>query len=290
MAKSKEMQWIPSGGVLAAAIGAALLAAILVNVYISYVKSQYEQGARQFIQLKETIDAGTPIADRHLKVVLVPRPFLEALKRAIELKDKESLAIGKRAPRRMYEGEFLFAPDFLPRGEEEILAKPPAGYVMVTIPVDPGASLGPQLQPGAFVNIYGDFNVSGDERRKDIKILPVIDNVMVKALEGSAKAVSEKNRSYNNIQIVVRESQARELMQIQRAVESKHFTIALAHQPEGTAPEPVVGKDVLDLVTRAKSASSESGMSPGPRPAQPSRGPSAGRPGPPSGFDPSRTE
>ena len=48
MASSKEMQWIPSGGVLAVAIGAALVAAILVNVYIGHVRSQYEEGSRQF--------------------------------------------------------------------------------------------------------------------------------------------------------------------------------------------------------------------------------------------------
>jgi len=253
MAKSKELQqWLPSGGVLVVAIGAALVAAILVNVYISYVKSEYEAGAKDVLQMKEDVEEGTPLQDRHLRVVMLPKPFVPAMKQAIDVKDKNSSVIGKKAPRRMYPGEFLFYPDFIPDPTREQIADVPKGYSLITIPIS-GETPGAQLQPGAFVTIYGDFNVGGDSRRQDVQVLRVVDNVRVKLVGGSAEPVGEKNRSYNDISIIIRQTQAQQLLQIQRALPSKRFTITLAHRPEGPeSAEPEVDRQVLDLIEKGK--------------------------------------
>ena len=253
MAKSKELQqWLPSGGVLVVAIGAGLVAAILVNVYISYVKSEYEKGAKNVLQMAEPVEAGTPLQPRHLKDVMIPKPFIPALKLAIERDYMNSMVVGKKAPRDMYAGQFLFHSDFNPIPGESAIENIPRGYSLVTIPIS-GETPGAQLQPGAFVTIIGEFNVSGDSRRQDVQVLSVVDNVRVKLVGGSAEPVGEKNRSYNDISIVVRQSQALQLLQIQRALTSKRFTITLAHRPEGAeSAEPEVNRQVLDLIEKGK--------------------------------------
>ncbi|MCX5671011.1 MAG: hypothetical protein NTU94_06785 [Planctomycetota bacterium] len=252
MAKSKELQqWLPSGGVLIVAIGAGLVAAILVNVYINHVRTEYEAGAKNVLQMAEEVEVGTPLQARHLKVVMLPKPFVPAMKQAVDVKDKDSSVIGKKAPRHMYPGEFLFYPDFILNPMLEQVPDVPKGYSLVTIPIsgEPGA----QLQPGTFVTIYGEFNISGDSRRQDVQVLRVVDNVRVKLVGGSAEPVGEKNRSHNDISIIVRQTQAQQLLQIQRAMPSKRFTITLAHRPEGPeSAEPEVDRQVLDLIEKGK--------------------------------------
>jgi Flp pilus assembly protein CpaB len=254
MGKSKDMQWLPSGGVLVVAVGAALVAAILVNVYVGYMKSEYEKGSKEFLQLKEDVMLGQPLQERHLKAVPVPKPFVPALQRAIEAKLKESYVLGKKAPRDMKAGEFLWYYEFAPKsGERELVI--PAGYVMVTIPINPENSPGPQLQPGSYANVVGEFDMSADPKRPDIQVKDVILNVRVAAIDGSTDPV-EKGRSYHFIQILVRESQARQLLQIQKVLKSRHFTINLAHRPDSpqASGEAEISKDVLDIIEKTKVA------------------------------------
>jgi len=62
-----------------------------------------------------------------------------------------------------------------------------------------------------------------------------------------------KPRSYDSIQIVVRESQARQLLQIQKILKSRKFTVTVAHRPEGVeTAEPEINKAILDLVEKAR--------------------------------------
>jgi len=250
MAKSKDMQWLPSGGVLVVAIGAGLVAAILVNVYSSVVRSEYEEGARPVLQVAEEVEKDTPLQPRHLKTVMLPKPFVSAMKEAIEEKDKDSTVLGKKAPRHMYPGEFLSYADFNPPPPrpEDI----PRGFSLITIPLT-GDTPGAQLRPGSYVAVYGDFNLSGDPRRPDIRVMRVIDNVRVKLIQGSAEALTEKSHAYSNISIQVRKEQALQLLQIQKALTSKSFHITLAHRPEGAeSAEPEIGRQVLDLVEKGK--------------------------------------
>ena len=252
MAKAKDIQWLPSGGVLVVAIGAGLVAAILINVYINVVRSEYEAGAKSVLQMAEEIEKDTPLQPRHLKVVMLPKPFIPAMKQAIEAKDKDSTVVGKKAPRHMYPGEFLFYPDFIPKMGVEPQYEVPRGFSLITIPLA-GDTPGAQLQPGSYVTVYGDFNISGDPRRQDVQVMPVIDNVRVKLVQGSAEAVTEKSHSYSNISIQVRKEQALQLLQIQKALTSKSFHITLAHRPEGAeSTEPEIGRQVLDLVEKGK--------------------------------------
>jgi len=253
VAKSKPMQWLPSGGVLVVAIGAGLVAAILINVYLNVVRSGYEAGAKSVLQMAEEVEQGTPLQPRHLKIVMLPKPFVADMKQAVDAKAKDNPVIGKKAPRHLYPGEFLFYPDFLRRQALVPLYEVPRGFELITIPLITGDTLGAQLQPGSYVNVYGDFNISSDPRRQDIQVLPVIETVEVKLIQGSAEAVTEKSHSYGNISVQVRKDQAQQLLQIQKALASRSFHVTVAPRPEGSeSMAPEISRPVLDLVEKGK--------------------------------------
>ena len=253
MAPSKEMQWIPSGGVLAVAIGAALVAAILVNVYIGHVRSQYEDGSKQFYQLKDRVDKGSPIQERNLAPVPIPRKLEPAFKMAAQDDADGRLLIGRKAPRNMAPGEFLWFYEFKEEGAGEI-THIPKGYELVTIPINTDNPFGQQLQPGGYVNIRGEFEVGSDSKKSEVRVMTVMENVQVKALGGSAEPVAQRSRTYDNIQIMVRSSQAKQLLEIQRFLKTKRFALGVTSQPEGMAVESEISKEVLNLIEKPRGA------------------------------------
>jgi Flp pilus assembly protein CpaB len=253
MAPSKEMQWIPSGGVLAVAIGAALVAAILVNVYIGHVRSQYEDGSKQFYQLKNRVDKGSPIQKNNLDTVPIPRKLEPKFKMAAQDDADGRLLIDRKAPRNMAAGEFLWFYEFKEEGAGEI-THIPKGYELVPIPISADNPFGQQLQPGGYVNIRGEFEVGSDPKKSEVKVMTVMENVQVKALGGSAEPVAQRARTYDTIQIMVRSSQAKQLLEIQRFLKTKRFALGVTSQPEGTAVEPEISKEVLNLIEKPRAA------------------------------------
>jgi Flp pilus assembly protein CpaB len=249
MAKPSAMQWIPSGGVLAAAIGCGLLAAILINVYAGSIKAQYEDGAQPFLQVTEDVPAGTQIQERNLRPLKIPKPLLPAFAQAVTADDRGRMTVvGRKAPKPLKKDTFLWFPDFIESDITRITIIPP-GKEMITIRIDPNVSLGPQLQPGSYVNVRGLFNIGSDPRNPVFKSYDVLNSVQVRAIGGSTSA-PERNRSYDTIQIVIPSSQARLMPEIQKLVQTGTFTVTLA--PEGTAAEPKIEKEVLDLLNRPR--------------------------------------
>jgi Flp pilus assembly protein CpaB len=262
------MQWIPSGGVLAVAIACGLLAAILINVYAGMLESKYEYGAQWFYQLKADVEKGAPIQDTNLDRVSVPKPLLPAFKQAVtaEATGRQSI-VGKKAPRKMMAREFLWWPDFV---EEDIarIRKIPPGKEVVTIPVDSTVSFGQQLQPGGYVTIRGEFDFSSDPKNPHLEVKNVLENVQVMALGGSAAPVTEKSRPYDNIQVVVRSTVAKDLQQLQRLLKTRHFDLSLTAEPETTAAEPEISKEVRALLEKPRPAAGGS-ATPAPVPPKP---------------------
>jgi Flp pilus assembly protein CpaB len=274
MAKQSPMQWIPSGGVLAAAIGAGLLAAILINVYASNIRSQYEDGSQSFYILTDDVAAGTQIQERNLKSLRIPKqllpPISDAFKQAVTADDRGRMTVvGRKAPRLLKKDTFLWFPDFIDTGIVGI-AKLPPGHELISIRIDPNTSLGAQLQPGSYVNIRGLFNISSDSRNPQFTPYDVMKNIQVRAIGGLTTA-PEKGRSYDTIQIVIPSSQAKLMPEIQKLVQTGAFTVGIVE--EGAAGEPKIEKEVLDFLRRPRTAASTSApataRAPGTEPAPP---------------------
>ena len=252
MAKPSPMQLIPSGGVLAAAIGAGLLAAVLINLYAGNIRTQYELGSQSFYILTEDVAAGNPIQERNLKAIQVPKPLLPAFVQAVTADDRGRMTVkDKKAPRLLKKDTFLWFPDFIDSNISGLAVKIPPGYEMITIRIDPNASLGPQLQPGSYVNIRGLFNIGSDLRNPTYKPYDILKGVQVSAIGGSTVA-PEKSRSYDNIQIVIPSTQARLMLEVAKMQQSGYFTVGVVETPEITGPDPKIEKDVLDLINRPR--------------------------------------
>ena len=257
MAKSSEASWLPSGGVLVVAAGALLVALILINIYSGYIKSDSEAGSKLYLQARVDIDPNTIIKESHLTRVAVPAQFHEAIQNAVDNDGIQSV-LGHKAPRRIAANEFLWYRDFVGEAVDEKF-RPPPGYELVAVPINPANNPGTLLQPGGAVTLRGDFDFDADPKREDVRIEDVISNVPVKAVGGSTKPAAKtqayESRSYDNIHIMVRSAQARQLLQIQKALVSKRFTVSIVAAPEGAgAGESQINKVVLDLVEKPKAA------------------------------------
>jgi len=247
MARRKDNPWLPSGGVLVVAVIAAVLAGILLNVYVGYIKDGYAAGSVTFLQMKRDIAKGKPIESGDVAPFRVPKPMLEYFSKVVKAKDADGLIIGKKARRTMFQGEFLQYMDFLP-GSGKGLEKIRAGYERMTIFIQPE----PLLQPGAFITIRGYFDTNPDPKKEDIEILDVLNNVQVKAIGGSAETVESKRRSADNIQIEIRTTQVTQLLQISKELADKHFLVSLSPTPTGVAGEPKFSDKILDHLAKLR--------------------------------------
>jgi len=249
MARRKDNPWLPSGGVLVVAVIAAVLAGILLNVYVGYIKDGYAEDSVMFLQMKRNISKGKPIESDAIAAFRVPKPMLEYFSKVVKFKDADSLVIGRKARRDMLKGEFLQYMDFL-SGSGTGLNPIRAGYERTTIFIRPE----PLLQPGAFITIRGYFDTNPDPKKEDIEIIDVLDNVQVKAIGGSAEPVESRRRSADNIQIEIRTTQVTQLLQISKQLADKHFLVSLSPTPTGVAGEPKFSDKILDYLARLRTA------------------------------------
>ena len=259
MAKSPEVQWIPSGSVLAVAIGAALVAAILVNVYLGYARRQYEDGGQEFYRLVNKVNAKDKIVLANIEAIKVPRLLVDALLAAKVVPatpEGRNIILDKPAPRDMAAHEFFFIPEF-ERYAHGIIASPSPGHVLVSLDISADSQpAGQQLQPGSYVRIMGTFNVSTDPKREDPSLLTVMDFVQVRTIDGSPEPSTDKGRRPSSIQIEVPADVGKQFHQLQDLLVKQHqkpgFIIDVASVPDRASSEPALHQDVMKLLTAPK--------------------------------------
>ncbi len=255
MAQARPTGWLPSGGVLAIAFAAAVVAAILVNVYVGRIEDRYTNRAMGVLQLKRDIPAGEKIRPRDIEVAFVSEYFRPAFARAFKGEEKEAVE-GRVVPRRMYAGEILFAPHFLETEDVYAPVNVPQGYQLVTVPIAGDASAGRELGIGSYVSVWGDFN-TGTKKSPSIRPFEIIRNVKISTLDGRPR-IPEKLRggNYDTIGIQVRDGQVRPLMQVLAGAESRRFRVNLMSQPSVTE-EAQLNEEVLRIVEGAPTVESE---------------------------------
>jgi Flp pilus assembly protein CpaB len=265
MAKQKDMQLLPSGGVLAVALVAAVAAAVLVNLYIGRARADYDLNSKVFIQVKsDTIPQGTIMQSNFFRDVRLPNQALVDGDFTAALTWDQMVNVEKKQARRtFYKGEFLLANDITIGATSltDILKLKP-GQTLVSIPVSADTNFGRLLQPGVFVSVSGGFNVDPNPKMVKIDIKEVIPCVQIKAIDGSLDAVTDsKARSIKTIQVVVRnEIKNNQAMQLQAIIQelrpTKAFSIAIMPQPEQVTDDCVINPAVLTLV-RNRAAEAE---------------------------------
>jgi len=246
----KENPWLPSGGVLVVAIVAAVVAAILLNIYISYIEAPYKVTV-PYLALKQDVAKGEVLEEGHLTVVEIPEPLLAggAFKRFVPLSDK-SVVLRKRARWDLYKGNLLAYRDVLKEFGEPVLKEIPEGYEMLTIEIEPE----PSIQPGVFVTIRGRFDMDPDPKRTDVRTLDILYDVQVKAVGGSSEATETRRRSIDNIQICLPGDHVKKLLNLKEKMEGDRFVVAVRRSPEGIRGEPTFAPEALELLRKESAA------------------------------------
>jgi len=249
MTASSRMQLIPSTGVLLGAIAAGVVAAVLINVYIGSVESRYTAGSMSIYILKEPVKEGQSLLVKQLTTVRVPRIFEKAFEKALKPGEEEYLR-DKTAPRSMGEGQPIFYGDLYEESVIEYPINPGQGYDLLTIPVKADNSPGRQLQPGGYVRLYGVFNDSPDPRKPNRTMMDIIENVQVRAVDGSTRPIpADKRARYDNISILVTQDQAIKLLRIQDVLVDGSFTVTVTHRPDQVRElEPKINPEVLRFI------------------------------------------
>ena len=229
------------------AVVAAVLAAILLNVYIGLIEAPYKE-TEPFLALKKHVAEGEVLEEEHLKVVEVPRPLLEndAFKRFVRLEHKDNV-LRQRLRWNVPEGNWLAYRDVGKGSEVPVLDDLPEGYEMMTIDIEPE----PSVVTGVFVNIRARFDMNPEDRKEQIEVLDVLYDVQVKAVEGLQEP-DDRRRSADNIQICLPKDYAKQLLQIKERMVSERFLVTVRRSPEGVRSEPTLAPEAIDLMRKAE--------------------------------------
>jgi Flp pilus assembly protein CpaB len=219
-----------------------------MQLYISNEIRSVTGNAFEVLQLRSKVKAGDVIRGSDLTEAEVPAAFEKAFERALRAHER-SLVINQRAPRNMNEGEVLYAPDFKVDTAESLhdIIDVRKGYELVSIPVDKDTSVGGQLQPGSYVTIRGIFEESPDDKKEDLEVVTVLNNVRVATVDGSAQVLPAARRGkYDRIGVELKPDQADLLLELLLKEHRKRFQITLPPQPDvDLKVEPKINQDVV---------------------------------------------
>jgi hypothetical protein len=271
MAKSKDMQLIPTGGVLVVALVAAVAAAVLVNWYIAAARSDYTANGKICMQVVKDIPKDTVITSSDIEPVMIPRQLQKEGRFATAITEDRAKAeiIGQKASRNFYKGEFFFFFDAHPAALEA--PPPPVGYVQVDIPVGSDMAASKNLHPGSFVKISASFDTTpvGEKSTAQRAITPpvtVFRSVKVVSIDGEtgtpASTGGNARRTISFIQIFLKEAVAKQLLQYRSRLVGNRYIVEVTYTPEGPSAEPTIDKDCTELLQRvsAPAAASSPGL------------------------------
>jgi len=249
MARAKENPWIPSGGVLVVAVVAAVIAAILLNVYIGTLKSPYEDTVT-YLVVKQSIARGDTIERDHLGTLEIATAAIksdqyDAMSRFVPVADIES-ALREKARWDLRKGNLLAYRDFLKESGVPVMPDIPEDYQMMTIEIEPE----PSVQPGVFVTISGYFDLDPDPKRENILPVDILEDVKVL---GPPDLAEKGHRSADHIQIALPPDLRQKLQALKQKMEeagSKRFMVAVRQKAEGIKSEPTLAPDARDLLRK----------------------------------------
>jgi len=253
MAKSKQNPWIPSGGVLIAAIVAAVVAAILLNIYLSMVEAPYKE-KMYFYRLKNDVPKGQKVEKTDVEPVAIPRPLAESdlFRRFARVDEVNPAWVGQPARYKLIKGNLLALQDVYESPDTIEFSDLPEGYQVVTIQIEPE----PSLQPGMYVTLRASVDRSPENKNlQNIDTIDVMSNVKVRAIGGYRQVDRDRRQRTDNIQIYVQQENAKRLLQLEHLLYDKKYRVAIEPIPKGRT-EPTMSPEVLDLLQKRALAGS----------------------------------
>jgi hypothetical protein len=249
---AKDAQLFTSRWLLLAGVVCAVLAAVVVNLYLGSIKSQYESGTFHVVQVTRDVPPNGKVTQEDVRQVPVPPGFEEAFKQAFKGRDDMNFFIGgKPCRRRLNQGDILFYADFVDVQGAPEPVRPPAGYEYMSLPILKDSSPGMQLQPGSFVAVRGRFDVNPGGKQRDFETFTVISCIQAQTLDDSKEPTTSGN--YSRVGVFVKREQVKLLSDILGKAEARKLMITLTSMPPGgRAVEPEIDGALVRLVQTGK--------------------------------------
>lgn len=239
-----------SGTLVAIGLVIAVVAVILMNVYVEMRVSAAKEGTITFFQFTGSLDAGTEIDSSHITPVKVPASMSkafgqDAIRERSDRPGTPADGLGFELYTSVVEGEVLRSSLFTGEGRRTARNNPELGEHQIAISVD-SEDQPANLAPGDRIDLYGAIPLSRSEKN-----MVVMEYVRVAAV-GERRADSAdgtRANKYGSITINIDPAQVPLLFDIQRRLPEKQFRISLRAandtQTNITGGEAVINPAVL---------------------------------------------
>jgi|GEM_PF-5272770 len=238
------------GKVLMIALTMAVVAVILMNVYIEVVKQQNKTDSFTVYRLRLSTQPGDRLDDDSVEAMQVPAtPDFETAFEGFVRRDPSTSGpdrLGDAFTRHGARGEFLTHRMFSPidKRETEKLVRP--GKVIYSVPVT-RTNLVSVVRPGSEVNLQGLFRINGENRS-----VFVMTGVRVAAINGLSWLTEEDSDrgkrigSFVALDLEINPQDALSLMSLTKQIVGGTYEIALRN-PSDSAEFTGINPVLIDL-------------------------------------------
>jgi len=237
------------------ALALALLAVILVNLYVAMIKRQAHEGEFTVYRLVTRYKSGQKLSAKDVQPVRIPRRYMDSFEGAVmedSADDDQALTavVGTRLRSPARRNQFLTHDLFTDPHLTEMDTRITQGMRLVALPVNPRALPG-SLQPGMYVDIEAQFPGGG------LNILPVMERVEVfsvgsRTVAGDARSTGRSQRNFTTISLQVGPDDATSLEKIKKLVIGD-FELHMRNPADNSTPkipEGGINPQVLKLIDR----------------------------------------
>jgi Flp pilus assembly protein CpaB len=159
---------------VAIALVVALLAVVLINVYLGMVRSAAEPGSFLVFRLQTRLEPGDKLQQRDVEAVRVPKQFSEAFQDAVQADENgEPMRLGETIRQPAAMNEVITYDLFQEPDDQRLDVRIASGQRAIALPVEPRHVPG-GLEPGMHVDIEAPFASDHGE-----DVLPVMERVKV---------------------------------------------------------------------------------------------------------------
>jgi len=233
----------------------ALIAVVLVNLYVAMIKRQAHEGEFIVYRLVTSYKPGQKLSAKDVKPVSIPERFRESFEGTVmedSADDDQALTavVGThiKSPARL--NQFLTYDLFTDPNLTEMDTRITPNMRLVAIPVNPRTLPG-SLQPGMYIDIEAQFPGGS------LNVLPVMERVQVvsvgsRTVGGDASSTGRGSRNFTTISIQVSPDDATSLEKIKKLVVGD-FELHMRNPTDNSTPkipEGGINPQVLKLIDR----------------------------------------
>ncbi len=217
----------------------ALLAVILVNVYVSFAKTRAAGGSLIIYRATRALNPGDRLTDKDLEAVEVPDRFQQTYTNVIK-RDQTGRAdrLGDEIKRPIAHNEFITYGHFVEDPERSLSGKITPGKRLVALPVK--SDILPSIGTGMRVDIAAPFIGAGAAP----DVLLVIENVEIRSVgqftEIDEQASDGRRRAPTSFKTITIEVLPQQALQLSRIEKIAAGPFELHIRPEGGDSTPLI--------------------------------------------------